>query len=292
MVLGDGLVRQGHITAPRSSKRHASTKVPARLSRGWLPDTVRPGVDSPWNPGHALVLAGFPKPVVNVEVFDGLGRLRYRIDLAWPSAKIAVEYDGRHHQPTGWWTYDIRRREELEAEGWRFLVLTAPDIYRTPGTTLDRAESLLAAGGLRGPAVLLVAAQLQIKINTITTDNSDKNHRKFNIEYTLENTSDKEIAFFFTPNHFNSAHRGSLQTAMLFKIFENDTLIPADGMLANSKNDYSKLSNVLDIEEKMKTLDKMKADELNISLDSLRSYRKKSSVILIFSKRIQQKINE
>jgi hypothetical protein len=122
---------------------------------------------------------------------------------------------------------------------------------------------------------LLVAAQLQIKINTITIDNSDKNHRKFNIEYTLENTSDKEIAFFFTPNHFNSAHRGSLQTAMLFKIFENDTLIPADGILSNSKNNYSKLSNILDIEEKMKTLDKMKADELNISLDSLRSYRKK-----------------
>ncbi|OOV27087.1 hypothetical protein BXU11_12155 [Flavobacterium sp. LM5] len=122
---------------------------------------------------------------------------------------------------------------------------------------------------------LLVAAQLQIKINTITTDNSDKNHRKFNIEYTLENTSDKEIAFFFTPNHFNSAHRGSLQTAMLFKIFENDTLIPADGMLSNSKNDYSKLSNILDNTERLKILDKMKADELNISLDSLRSYRKK-----------------
>ena len=62
---------------------------------------------------------------------------------------------------------------------------------------------------------------------------------------------------------------------MLFKIYENDTLIPADGILSNSKNDYSKLSNILDIEEKMKTLDKMKADELNISLDSLRSYRKK-----------------
>lgn len=122
---------------------------------------------------------------------------------------------------------------------------------------------------------LLAAAQLQIKINTITTDNSDKNHRKFNIEYTLENTSDKEIAFFFTPNHFNSAHRGSLQTTMLFKIFENDTLIPTDGILSNSKNNYSKLSNILDVEEKMKTLDKMKADELNITIDSLRSYRKR-----------------
>lgn len=122
---------------------------------------------------------------------------------------------------------------------------------------------------------LFVTAQLQIKINTITTDNSDKNHRKFNIEYTLENTSDKEIAFFFTPNYFNPAHRGSLQTAMLFKIFENDTLIPADGILSNSKNDYSKLSNALNLEERIKVLDKIKADELNITMDSLRSYRKR-----------------
>ena len=55
---------------------------------------------------------------------------------------------------------------------------------------------------------LLVAAQLQIKINTITIDNSDKNHRKFNIEYTLENTTDKEIAFFFTPNRFAAWRSG------------------------------------------------------------------------------------
>ena len=71
--------------------------------------------------------------------------------IVWTgTVKVAVEYDGRHHiNRQDQWTYDIRRREELEAEGWRFLVLTAPDIYRTPGTTLDRAESLLAAGGLR-----------------------------------------------------------------------------------------------------------------------------------------------
>ena len=82
-----------------------------------------------------FVLAGFPEPVVDVEVFDDAGRLRYRIDLAWPSAKVAVEYDGRHHiNRQDQWTYDIRRREELEAEGWRFLVLTAPDIYPTSGT--------------------------------------------------------------------------------------------------------------------------------------------------------------
>ncbi|HOA02543.1 MAG: DUF559 domain-containing protein [Actinomycetales bacterium] len=152
VVLGDGLVRQGHITAPallKAARQHEGPGAAlARLAAGY----VRPGVDSPMETRVRMlfVLAGFPEPVVNVEVFDDAGRLRYRIDLAWPSAKVAVEYDGRHHiNRQDQWTYDIRRREELEAEGWRFLVLTAPDIYRTPGTTLDRAESLLAAGGLR-----------------------------------------------------------------------------------------------------------------------------------------------
>ena len=152
VVLGDGLVRQGHITPVglvKAARRHEGPGAKlARLAAGY----VRAGVDSPMETRVRMlfVLAGFPEPVVNVEVFDDAGRLRYRIDLAWPSAKVAVEYDGRHHiNRQDQWTYDIRRREELEAEGWRFLVLTAPDIYRTPGTTLDRAESLLAAGGLR-----------------------------------------------------------------------------------------------------------------------------------------------
>jgi hypothetical protein len=152
VVLGDGLVRQGHITPVglvKVARRHEGPGAKlARLAAGY----VRAGVDSPMETRVRMlfVLAGFPEPVVNVEVFDESGRLRYRIDLAWPAAKVAVEYDGRHHiSREGQWTYDIRRREELEAGGWAFLVLTAADIYRTPGTTLDRAESLLAARGIR-----------------------------------------------------------------------------------------------------------------------------------------------
>lgn len=102
-----------------------------------------------------FVLAGFPEPVVNVEVFDDSGRLRYRIDLAWPTVKVAVEYDGRHHiRREEQWTYDIRRREDLEGEGWAFLVLTAADIFRTPDQplTAPRACSPSAAYDSGGAA--------------------------------------------------------------------------------------------------------------------------------------------
>jgi len=152
VVLGDGLVRQGHITAPALRRAARQYEGPgaklARLAAGY----VRAGVDSPMETRVRMLfaLAGFPEPEVNVEVFDEGGRLRYRIDLAWSTAKVAVEYDGRHHitrEPQ--WTYDIRRREDLEADGWRFLVLTAPDVFRTPSATLDRAQALLAARGIR-----------------------------------------------------------------------------------------------------------------------------------------------
>ena len=152
VVLGDGLVRQGHITPVglvKAARQHEGPGAKlARLAAGY----VRAGVDSPMETRVRMlfVLAGFPEPVVNVVVFDDSGRLRYRIDLAWPTAKVAVEYDGRHHiRREEQWTYDIRRREELEADGWTFLILTATDIFRTPGSTLDRAESLLAARGIR-----------------------------------------------------------------------------------------------------------------------------------------------
>ncbi len=152
VVLGDGLVSQGHITPVGLVKAARDHEGPgarlARLAAGY----VRSGVDSPMETRVRMlfVLAGFPEPDVNIEVFDDSGRLRYRIDLAWTGAKVAVEYDGRHHiSREDQWTYDIRRREELEADGWTFLILTAADIFRTPGSTLDRAESLLAARGIR-----------------------------------------------------------------------------------------------------------------------------------------------
>jgi len=97
-----------------------------------------------------FVLAGFPEPVINVEVLDEAGHVRYRIDLAWPDVRVAVEYDGRHHiTRETQWVADLRRREALEADGWRFIVLTATDIYGTPEATLDRAATLLAARGIR-----------------------------------------------------------------------------------------------------------------------------------------------
>jgi len=53
------------------------------------------------------------------------GRLVYRLDLAYPHARIAIEYDGaEHHTSSADRRHDEERRAWLRAHGWRVIVLT------------------------------------------------------------------------------------------------------------------------------------------------------------------------
>jgi hypothetical protein len=97
-----------------------------------------------------IVLAGLPEPVLQHPVRCGSSGRGYRLDLAWPTAKVALEYDGRHHvEREGQWRGDLRRREDLEGQGWRFVVAIAAEVYATPDATIRRVESALRRNGLR-----------------------------------------------------------------------------------------------------------------------------------------------
>ena len=51
---------------------------------------------------------------------------RYRIDLAYPELRLAIECDGfRWHAQRSDWDADRRRQNDLVAQGWRVLRLTA-----------------------------------------------------------------------------------------------------------------------------------------------------------------------
>ncbi len=97
-----------------------------------------------------LVLAGLPEPVVDVAIRDEGGRVVYRLDLGYPQVRVAVEYDGRQHaENTAQWRWDVRRREELESDGWRLVVVLAGDVYREPARTLARVVAALGERGMR-----------------------------------------------------------------------------------------------------------------------------------------------
>ncbi|HET7801971.1 MAG TPA: hypothetical protein VFL38_16220 [Humibacillus xanthopallidus] len=149
VVLGDSLVH-ARVTSPAALRTAASRHRGrgARLARR-AAELVRVGAESAMETRVRLlvVLAGLPEPVLQHPVSTRFGS--YRLDLAWPAVGVALEYDGRHHiQREHQWAADLGRREQLEGDGWRLLVVIAGDVFTTPETTVHRVETVLRAAGL------------------------------------------------------------------------------------------------------------------------------------------------
>jgi hypothetical protein len=139
VVLGDALMRR-KTPLVRSATLHRvvadlpkGTRGIARL-RSAL-EHVRSGTDSCMESRARWVLvdAGLPCPVVNAAACDASGRFLALPDLSYPELKIAIEYDGDiHRTDKATWRRDIRRRQALEAAGWRVITCTADDVLRNP----------------------------------------------------------------------------------------------------------------------------------------------------------------
>lgn len=75
-----------------------------------------------------LVAAGLA-PVPQHVVLDSSGRFLARVDLAFPAAKIAIEYDGRAvHEREDVFIRDRQRQNALLGAGWLVLRYTAADL--------------------------------------------------------------------------------------------------------------------------------------------------------------------
>jgi Protein of unknown function (DUF559) len=77
-----------------------------------------------------LVLAGLPRPQVQVPLHDERGRFLGRPDLYYPAQRLGLEYDGSTHRDS--LVEDNRRQNRLQDAGFRLLRFTAPDIHQTP----------------------------------------------------------------------------------------------------------------------------------------------------------------
>lgn len=152
VVLGDSLVKKG-VTTPAALVAAAerwtgSPKAKARRAA----DLVRERVDSPMETRVRLMLvfAGLPEPVVNLQVGDN--GVTFRLDLAWPELRLAVEYDGRHHaEDAHQWGHDLSRREWFDGNGWRLIVLRAEDVYGTPWASVVRVVEAMRPRGYDKP---------------------------------------------------------------------------------------------------------------------------------------------
>ncbi|MFD2092035.1 endonuclease domain-containing protein [Blastococcus deserti] len=75
----------------------------------------------------ACVRAGLPAPVPQF-VVTANGQFLGRVDLAWPEARLIVEYEGAHHFDELHIRRDDRRYERLVAAGWRVIRLSWADL--------------------------------------------------------------------------------------------------------------------------------------------------------------------
>lgn len=151
VVLGDSLVQAGQCLPQdlraAAAASHAAWVRSARRAAAY----VRSGAESaPETRLRMLVtLAGLPEPQTQVPVPGRGGRVEFRLDLGWEQVKVALEYDGRHHiERRDQWQSDLRRREECEGRGWRFVIVTSPDLYAAPPDLLRRIAATLQERGM------------------------------------------------------------------------------------------------------------------------------------------------
>lgn len=119
--------------------------------RGAL-EYIREGAESPMETLIRLmvVFAQLPEPKCNRNIFTSGGHWLARGDLVYFDWHVLVEYDGIHHERDPWQRQkDRERREALEAEGWRVIVITAEDL-REKRKIVWRIYNALKARGYDG----------------------------------------------------------------------------------------------------------------------------------------------
>jgi very-short-patch-repair endonuclease len=88
-----------------------------------------------------LSLAGIRGLVANHPV--RVGSQRFRIDLALPEWKIAIEYQGDYHRDIEQWRRDMTRISRLESDGWFVVQINANDLWN-PGERVERLRRVIA----------------------------------------------------------------------------------------------------------------------------------------------------
>jgi hypothetical protein len=97
-----------------------------------------------------LVLAGLPRPRVQVSLRDDGGHFLGRPDLYYPTHRLALEYDGAGHRER--LAADNRRQNRLVDAGYRLLRFTAFDVLSTPHSVVTLVSRALDLDvGLRVP---------------------------------------------------------------------------------------------------------------------------------------------
>lgn len=88
-----------------------------------------------------LMTSGLPKPESQAKLRDAAGNYLARVDLYYPAARLAIEYDGGTHRDS--LAADNRRQNRLLAAGYRLLRFTAGDVLGNPQGVVAQVRAAL-----------------------------------------------------------------------------------------------------------------------------------------------------
>ncbi|MEV7397339.1 DUF559 domain-containing protein [Aeromicrobium sp. NPDC092404] len=154
---GDWLVRL-RLTTPDTLMAYAMSSHLNGVRRARrVASHVRERVDSVMETDLRLMLrfARLPEPEINGTITDVFGGFLARGDLVFRQWRVVVEYDGWHHERDARQRQkDHLRRERLEANGWRVIVVTIEDM-RAPSMIVQRVHAALTLAGYVGPGPVM-----------------------------------------------------------------------------------------------------------------------------------------
>lgn len=111
-----------------------------------------PRAESPMESEARLVFhdGGVPAPELQFEIVDLYGEL-WRVDFAWPEARIAAEYDSKEwHANPDRWKRDRIKAARLGEMGWQLVPFVVDDVRRYPVRLCARVSGLLIPAHLAG----------------------------------------------------------------------------------------------------------------------------------------------
>lgn len=139
VTLDDFIGLLAHIRAYASKNHKRAPRGITKCDQALL--LMEEGTDSVKETELRLLLErhGMPRPVVNYPLQTSNGGVVF-LDIAFPDAKVDVEYDGQHHRSQ--WEQDAQRRLKIEEAGWLYVQVTN-ETLATPDGRL-RVVSLVA----------------------------------------------------------------------------------------------------------------------------------------------------
>lgn len=128
------------------ARKNAQPNARGSARLGVVVDLSDPRAESPMETRLrlGLIRAGLPKPHVQYQVCNTTDHVVARVDLAYPAAKLALEYDGELHDDPLVRERDRLRDHDLGDLGWRVMHLRGPDVLRTMEHTVARVRAWLA----------------------------------------------------------------------------------------------------------------------------------------------------